>query len=200
MDNKTRIRNHYNSVSAEYNEGFETGILATERRKERKALFGLLKPTKGDIILDAGCGSGFDAKKLKAKGCRVTGIDCSEKMIQKLNSEGIECYVGDLESFHLDKEFEKIICSGATEFVEDFPGVLDNFHKHLSSKGIVVALIPKKNLIGYLYKLYHLAFNKIHITLRSRKQLEEYIQKAGFINSEFINASLWVYAIRFEKN
>lgn len=44
---------------------------------------GLLKPARGETVLDLGCGQGVFARALAAKGCEVTGVDVAPSLIRK---------------------------------------------------------------------------------------------------------------------
>ncbi|HEY1081044.1 MAG TPA: class I SAM-dependent methyltransferase [Prosthecobacter sp.] len=43
----------------------------------------LLKPQKGEMILDLGCGQGVFSRALSEKGARVTGVDAAPTLIEK---------------------------------------------------------------------------------------------------------------------
>lgn len=58
-----------------------------ERHRDRCALepcadrfAAMLRP--GDLVLDVGCGPGFDAPLLRARGLRVVGVDLSQAMMR----------------------------------------------------------------------------------------------------------------------
>eukprot|EP00904_Undaria_pinnatifida_P000444 jgi/Undpi1/103/HiC_scaffold_1.g00103.m1 len=46
-----------------------------------KAVLDLLAPLNGECILDVGCGDGVLTAELKARGCRVVGIDFAPDMV-----------------------------------------------------------------------------------------------------------------------
>ncbi|MBT8188864.1 MAG: class I SAM-dependent methyltransferase [Saprospiraceae bacterium] len=198
--NKERVKKYYNEVSNNYNNIFEKGWLSRERDKERNLLFSLLMPEPGESILDAGCGAGFDSIVLKEKGCNVYGIDFSKNMIKILESLDIKGSVEDLEDFNLNRSFDKIVCSGALEFINNLESVFKNFYSHLKKDGVIVVLIPKKNLVGLVYQLYHLIFHKIKTRLYTKSSLSKIFMTCGFKNVSFYNASFWVYAIQLEKH
>ena len=72
----------YDKVALNYNEKFSKGILGSLRRKERKVVFEFLDLKTNELILEAGCGSGFDARPLLEMGCDVYGVDISEGMVK----------------------------------------------------------------------------------------------------------------------
>jgi 2-polyprenyl-3-methyl-5-hydroxy-6-metoxy-1,4-benzoquinol methylase len=53
----------------------------------RELLYKELSSLKGKIVLDAGCGFGFDLQILENKGAKVYGIDASKTMIKLQKKE-----------------------------------------------------------------------------------------------------------------
>ena len=43
----------------------------------------MLKPKRGEAILDVGCGLGIDAMKFADMGAKTTGVDASQRILQK---------------------------------------------------------------------------------------------------------------------
>lgn len=64
----------------------------------------LLKPDRGERVLDLGCGQGVFARALAAKGCRVTGVDAAPSLIKKAKGypsrEPIEYLARDAAHLH----------------------------------------------------------------------------------------------------
>lgn len=77
--------------------------------------------TEGDIVLDLGCGAGFDAFIAQRKvgpGGKVIGIDMTPEMIKKaienakkMNVQNIEFILGEIENIPLADAFVDIIIS-----------------------------------------------------------------------------------------
>lgn len=97
----------------------------------------------GDVadrsVLDAGCGTGYLARQLAAKGARVVGIDLSEKMIEvarRLTSEReleIEYRVDSCATMEsvADTSVDKLV---SNYVLQDFPELADaanSFHRVL---------------------------------------------------------------------
>src|SRR4029450_8319740 len=55
---------------------------ANRRLHSDPVLWALAGAVKGRTVLDAGGGTGYLSKKLQDRGVQVTGIDCSERMIE----------------------------------------------------------------------------------------------------------------------
>jgi ubiquinone/menaquinone biosynthesis C-methylase UbiE len=84
----------------------------------------LLRPQAGDLILDAGCGTGVFTEEILAAGARVTGLDLSLPMVrrasEKLAGFPFAAALGDI--LHLpfpDTSFDKVVSVTAMEFLAD---------------------------------------------------------------------------------
>ncbi|PHV69602.1 SAM-dependent methyltransferase [Sporanaerobium hydrogeniformans] len=102
----------------------------------------LAKLAKGSHILDAGCGSGRDAKNFKDLGYEVTAIDASESMCA-LASEYMHQPVEQLRFQDIDFKdvFDGIWASASLLHVpsEELPEVLERFYKALKAQGVLYA-------------------------------------------------------------
>jgi ubiquinone/menaquinone biosynthesis C-methylase UbiE len=97
--------------------------------------------TEDSLVLDMGCGSGRDAKVFLEHGCRVVGIDLSEKMVsyaQKHVKEA-EFKVMDLRQLDFDDEhFDGLWASASYLHISkaDLENALKEAHRVLKSGGI----------------------------------------------------------------
>lgn len=102
----------------------------------------LAKLSKGSHILDAGCGSGRDAKNFKDLGYEITAIDGSEAMCA-LASEYINQPVEQLRFQEINFEgiFDGIWAAASLLHVpsEELPDVLERLYKALKAQGILYA-------------------------------------------------------------
>ncbi len=97
---------------------------------------------KNANVLDAGCGTGRDAKYLSDEGCNVTGIDISEGMLKVARANTKEVTFKKMDILDLkfpEEEFDGII---SIVTLLDIPKknlnkVLENFHKVLKKKGVI---------------------------------------------------------------
>src|ERR671934_2864340 len=75
-------------------------------------LLALLGDIAGRVVLDAGCGEGYLARILAARGARVIGIDLSPRLVElaraKASADAIDYRVADLCEPHpeLDGRFD----------------------------------------------------------------------------------------------
>jgi SAM-dependent methyltransferase len=75
-------------TSWEKSAGWYDGIIGAQgseiyQRVVIPGALGLLKPARGEAVLDLGCGQGVFARSLAAKGCAVTGLDAAPSLIRK---------------------------------------------------------------------------------------------------------------------
>lgn len=71
----------FNEAAAGYDRWFDSPLGAFADRVERRAIFELLAPEVGQLILDVGCGTGRDALELARRGVRTVGVDPSMAML-----------------------------------------------------------------------------------------------------------------------
>jgi len=91
----------------------------------------------GSTVLDVGIGTGQSAEELLKKGCKICGIDISQKMLEatKKKFPNFELYKAALENGLPElagRSFDLITAIGILEFVEDIDktiGVLTGFLK-----------------------------------------------------------------------
>ena len=84
---------------------------------------------KGKYVLVVGCGVGITPCYLaKRYGCRVVGVDLSERMVDRSNERAkresvgdrVECRIADAQNLPFeDALFDAVICESVNAFVED---------------------------------------------------------------------------------
>ncbi|MFB0544545.1 MAG: class I SAM-dependent methyltransferase, partial [Asgard group archaeon] len=81
----------------------------------------LIRPKKGDLVLDVGCGTGRFSLLLKRRGCKFVGFDFSEGMLKFSKERGLTNVVrGD--ALHLpfaQNTFRIVISMFVLEFLKD---------------------------------------------------------------------------------
>jgi SAM-dependent methyltransferase len=98
-------------------------------------------------ILDVGCGNGIISSSLGRLGYGVTGIDVSEKAIQKAkennNLPNVHFEVLSAENLQVqNKVYDAIICSEVLEHLHFPLGLLNVLYHLLSEKGIMIVTVP----------------------------------------------------------
>jgi arsenite methyltransferase len=117
------------------------GLAATEKLVE------LCHIDEGTYVLDVGCGAGatpcFLAKRV---GCRVVGVDISERMIdrsrERARREGVadrvEFRVADAQDLPFEDDlFDAVITESVTAFPEDKQGAVDEYARVTKPGGYV---------------------------------------------------------------
>jgi SAM-dependent methyltransferase len=171
-------REWFDRAAPEYDARSSRGLLGLLKRRERRTVLRLLAPRPGDSILDAGCGSGFDAVPLRARGCEVVGVDASPEMVRIARSRGVDARVGDLANLELGRRFHKVLACGVLEFCDDPSRVIDRLANHLDAKGSLVLLFPMTSPAGSLYRLYHRRHG-VRVHLFETRDLERWVEAAG---------------------
>jgi len=167
---------HFEAMGNDYDP--EGGLRGLFIAKEREAVISLLDPQPGEKILDAGCGNGYYTRLIARAGARPYGVDISPAMIMTLKREGLPGHVADIMMLNLRRTFDKVLCSGALEFVADPGMVLHNLLAHTSPGGKLILLAPRCSLGGIAYRVYHWAHG-VHVTLFTRRELEKMLQGTG---------------------
>lgn len=95
---------------------------------------------KGGKVLDAGCGSGRDAKLFIEQGCSVLAVDASESMVKatsRLTAQSAKQL--DLRELDFHNEFDGIwACASLLHIpLAELDGVLTRFEKALRFSGVI---------------------------------------------------------------
>jgi len=99
----------------------------------------------GYIVLDAGCGEGYNTRLFARRGARMTGVDISARMIELARAEeeqdplGIRYEVAstsDLSMFH-DETFEAVVSTMLFMDCPDYDGAISEFWRLLRTDGLL---------------------------------------------------------------
>jgi ubiquinone/menaquinone biosynthesis C-methylase UbiE len=126
-----------------YEQWFTTPIGQLIRKYEGKLILELLRPSAGDHILDAGCGTGIFTTDLLQTGAQVTGLDLSLPMLkragEKFQSLQFRSALADIRRLPFrDNAFDKIVSVTAREFIENARAGVDELFRVTRSGGTVV--------------------------------------------------------------
>ena len=131
----------------QYDRWFETPIGSIVKDCEMRLIKELLAPEAGDLIVDAGCGTGLFTLDTLASGAHVAGLDLSLPMVRKaaarLFSLPFNPLVGDMFALPFkDGTFDKAVSVTALEFIEDASSAVEELFRVTKSGGdIVVATL-----------------------------------------------------------
>jgi SAM-dependent methyltransferase len=138
--------NLYKSL-ADYYEFITTGKGHKEEAEFIRKIVKKYKKSKGNALLDVGCGHGWHDKFLK-KHFRIIGIDFSNtilKLAKKRNSE-VMYKQEDMKNFDLKKKFDVVMCFDAMAHnlnYADLKSTIKCLSKHLTDGGVLIFHLDK---------------------------------------------------------
>jgi len=114
----------------------------------------LLEPEAGELILDAGCGTGRNLKRLILARCDATGIDFSAQMLRVAQKEisdpaiALANLQADLP--FCDELFDAVLCALIGEHLDELGFVFKQFFRVLKKGGRLVFSVyhPRMSAAG----------------------------------------------------
>lgn len=156
------------------------GLPWLRRGNERKTL-----PWHGQgRLLDFGCGGGSYLERMHQQGWRVTGLDVSEKAVQRIRDElGLDAHVGTLPHPGLKPaSFDVITMWHSLEHVHDPLAVLREVRRLLVPGGKVLVAVPNIDSLPFRWfggSWFGLDLPR-HLTHFTPWTLTLMLQRAGF--------------------
>lgn len=107
----------------------------------------LLNPQQGEIILDAGCGTGDLAAMIAASGAIVEGIDLSEEMIQHAKEKfpEISFIVASITEYEKSEFYDAILSNATLHWILDKEKAIEKMFENLKYGGRLVLEMGGKN-------------------------------------------------------
>ena len=147
-------------IAERYDQWYETKLGSFVDEVETKTALDLYQPQAGEIILDAGCGTGNFSIKLAQKGCMVTGIDISEEMLKKARCKAknenlkIDFYKQNITDINFDNNvFDGVVSMATVEFVPDLDKAYQEMKRVTKPGGkILIGTITRNSAWGKLYQ------------------------------------------------
>jgi len=126
-----------------YDQWFATPIGTLVKKYEEEIILDLLKPLPGEIILDAGCGTGVFTLDILSLGVHIIGLDISLPMImraaQKAKGYSFQIVLADMSNLPFQKNyFGKVVSVTALEFIKDAEGAVKELFRVTRKGGIIV--------------------------------------------------------------
>ena len=149
----------FDQEASEYDTWYQSNLGKFVDQVETELAFSLFKPEGEMKILDVGCGTGNFSIKLAEMGCKVIGIDKSEKMLEEakrkaemkgLNIEFLNMDVYDIELS--DESFDGVFSMAAFEFIKRPKKAYDEMYRVLKKGGyLLIGTINRDSKWGELY-------------------------------------------------
>jgi SAM-dependent methyltransferase len=175
----TAVGAYFDGRATVYRSAASHGMWAWQRGREARAILAMAGQTAGLSALDLGCGAGFYAEMLAARGAQpVVAVDASAPMLAQISDPRIDTIVGDAATITIPRKFDLILVAGLLEFVADATAIMLNAERHLAEGGKIIVLVPPDNVAGKLYRRFHRGHG-VTISLFSRPCLDTVAKNAG---------------------
>jgi 2-polyprenyl-3-methyl-5-hydroxy-6-metoxy-1,4-benzoquinol methylase len=145
----------------------------------------------GERVLDVGCSSGYLARPLAERGCRVVGLELDPAAAEEARAFCEDVLVGDVETMELPFEacsFDVVLCGDLLEHLRDPEAFLVRVRPLLRPGGRLVLTTP--NVANWAMRLALLAgrwrytergiLDRTHTHLFTRATLVEALERAGY--------------------
>lgn len=126
-----------------YDRWFTTPIGSLVKKYETELILDLLSPKQGEVIMDAGCGTGVFTLDILSLGSKVIGLDISLPMLihagKKLREFPFQMVLADI--LHLpfrEDYFDKLLSVTALEFIENAKGAVEELFRVTKRGGSLV--------------------------------------------------------------
>ncbi|WP_237048586.1 class I SAM-dependent methyltransferase [Leptotrichia sp. oral taxon 498] len=93
-----------------------------------------LSPQKDEYILDLGCGDGVLTKKISEYGCKVLGLDGSQKFVEATRKLGVHAIQGDAQNMKFENEFDAIFSNAALHWMTNPEKVMEGVSRALKKR------------------------------------------------------------------
>ncbi len=126
-----------------YDRWFTTPTGSIVKKYETELILNLLTPKEGEIILDAGCGTGIFTLDILSRGSKVIGLDLSLPMLrkaeEKLKGYPFQIVAADMLHLPFSKgSFDKAVSVTALEFIKDGNGAVRELFRVTKGGGYIV--------------------------------------------------------------
>ena len=188
----------FDDWAEKYDLWFETPLGRLIKSYESKLILRMLAPTPGDVILDAGCGTGIFTADILDTGARVVGLELSLEMLRRAMTRcpgrTFQSVIGDMQRLPFaDASFHKAISITAIEFIQDARIAIQELFRVTKPGGFIVvatlnSLSPWAQRRTEAAQKGHPLFK--HTIFRSPDEMKSLSPVEGMVQT----------AIHFEKN
>ena len=136
--------NYFDDQAVKYLESSDKVFWSFLCKKEKEAILKSLEPFEGMSCIDLGCGAGYYTRLLLAHSpSLLVGVDRSLIMLNQLKHKNILRVNVDIQTVAFRKPFDRVLCAGALEFLDDIDSFLENSKELLAHDGLMTILLPK---------------------------------------------------------
>jgi ubiquinone/menaquinone biosynthesis C-methylase UbiE len=126
-----------------YDRWFTTPIGSLVKKYEAQLILDLLKPKQGEILLDAGCGTGLFTLDFLSSGSKVIGLDISLPMLiragKKLKGFPFQMVLADVLNLPFpENTFDKVVSVTTLEFIKDAKIAVKELFRVTKKEGCIV--------------------------------------------------------------
>ena len=183
---------HWDQNADTWEDQVRKGYDLYREKLNNPAIFTLIGDVQDKTILDAGCGEGYNTRKLAQLGANICGVDISEKMIQKAKQEEgeaplkIKYYVSSYSNLPQFKDgmFDMVVSFMALMDGPKYVEAIQEFYRILKSKGDLIISITHPCFltpeIGWISNEHG---EKIKITVGNYFSKEQFVEKWKFSKS-----------------
>ena len=174
------VRALYDGQGAEHAHKRERpGFLRWLARRDLALLDRLLDVRPGLSGLDAGCGAGAHARRMKRAGLSVCAVDFSPVMVEAVRPDVDEAIVASLEELRLGRRLDRVLCWGVLEYTSDPVRCLENLADHVATGGCLIVQVPRRSIGGLLYGIGYRVVYGIRVHLFSARALDDVARRRG---------------------
>ncbi|MBI2564749.1 class I SAM-dependent methyltransferase [Candidatus Woesearchaeota archaeon] len=163
-------------------------IFSIEYLNRMEVVKDLIKPFKGQLVLDAGCGDGRFCYAIKDENVKIIGVDFSETAINfaKIFNKNINFFIQDLKHLKIHHKCDYIVSIECIEHLlpEDVKMILKNLYNILNEYGKLIITVPsqKQLLRDYPQHYQHFTKESLKETIRPFFEITEIL---GFSKSNY---------------
>ncbi len=163
-----------------YDQWFRTPIGSLVKTYESELVLEMLRPQQGEMILDAGCGTGVFTLDILAAGASVVGLELSLPMLlrarDKTRGQPFRMLQGDMKNLPFaDNVFHKVLSVTAIEFLDKAARAVSELFRVTRPGGrIVVATLNRLSPWAERRKAAAKAGHQIfqHVRFRSPAEMQ----------------------------
>jgi len=164
---------------------------------DRELLGEILKFKKSGKVLELGCGEGGTSLELAKKGFKVTCIDISNSVINKIKNEAekrnlkVNAICKDLEDYNLEENYDVIIAQGFFHFLkkERALKLIEDCKKHTNKGGLNIFEVmlegdpsQEEDSEGYYFPQNKLKEIYLDWDIEDYEEYEDYDEEEGWNN------------------